>query len=125
MAKTKEEYLREKGRLPVVDLGVMYAFESNRKGVGEIKEILIYEQTEGEGWRGDPTEACVLKKYKYKESPYESTFWPGDIVVEDRGCGSGFGDLWSWSWFTSTDIKALELKRKEEHKRIKTKYIKK
>ena len=122
MARTKEEYLREKGRLPKEPLGSMFFFESNRQGVSEIKEVLVWEQRESHGWRGGSSERLVLQVYKFEGAPWSATFWPGDIVVEERGCGSGTGDLWSWSHFTSPDKKALEKARTRESKRIRKKY---
>ena len=125
MAANLEEYLREKGRLPKENLGTMYFFESNRKGVSKIKEILIWNIKDGSGSRtnGDGVyEKHILKHYSFDQSPYDATFWPGDIVAENQGWGSGVGDLWGWTHFVSLDKKALEKKRRQERFRILKKY---
>lgn len=118
---TKEDYLRKKGLLPPKALGEMYTFQSTREGTGEITKILIWEHftTSGRGSNGE----FIINNYKFNEPPYNGQIYGNELVGEDRGCGSGFGDLWSWSRFISLDENALIKAKEAEQQRIKEKYL--
>jgi hypothetical protein len=118
---TKEDYLRKKGLLPPEPLGEMYTFESTRKGVGKIKKILIWKHQVSSG-RGSNGE-FKINNYDFQESPFSGQIYDDNLVGVNRGCGSGFGDLWSWTWFISLDETALIQARQEEFLRIKEKYL--
>jgi hypothetical protein len=118
---TKEDYLRKKGLLPPEPLGEMYTFKSTREGVGEIKKILIWKHTVSTG-RGSEGE-FKIDNYEFRESPYNGQIYGGSLIGENRGCGSGFGDLWAWTWFISLDENALIEAREKEYQRIKEKYL--
>ena len=120
---TKENYLRKKGELPATDLGKMYCFKSDREGVSEIKELLIWSKTTGITYRSDGTKIGKTIPYdrfdyKFKEAPYNASILAGDSLSVDRGCGSGFGDLWSWTWFCSQDKELLEKEKEKELQRV-------
>jgi len=118
---TKEDYLRKKGLLPPEPLGEMYTFESTRKGVGKIKKILIWKHRVSSG-RGSTGE-FKINNYEFQESPYNGQIYDDKLVGKNIGCGSGFGDLWAWTWFISLDETALIQARQEEFLRIKEKYL--
>ena len=104
---TKEDYLRKKGLLPSEPLGKIFTFKSTRKGVEEILEHQIWEKRIC-SHRIDGDKRIPIIEYKIKEAPFECEITEGDTIGEDRGCGSGMGDLWSWTYFCSLDKYALE-----------------
>lgn len=118
---TKEDYLRKKGRLPKEPLGTIYTFTSDRKGVKEIVEHLIWEKRIS-SYRIDGENRIPIIEYKVKESPYLCEIIEGGIVGSNEGHGSGFGDLWSWTQFCSLDRNSLEIERGKEAIRIQKKY---
>jgi hypothetical protein len=119
---TKEDYLRKKGLLPKEPLGTIFCFRSSREGVSEIKELLIWEKVETGGWRGNRSERISIQNYKMNETPYNAQIWSDELVAENAGFGSGFGDLWAWSWFSSLDKNELEKSRQKEILRVAGKY---
>lgn len=119
-----EDYLRKKGRLPEKDLGKIYCFQASPKGVDEIKELLIWKTHKTKGWRGSPTNEVLLNNYEMKEAPYYAEIWGDEVVHENRATGSGFGDLWGYTWFSSMDRDALLKERVLEQARL-VEYIKK
>jgi len=122
----KEDYLRKKGLLPKENYGVLYCFKSDRSGVTDIKEVLIWEKyiQKNAGHRGSFSSIGIdITNYKMEETPYEVSIWADEKFSEHRGIGSGYGDLWSWSWFSSEDKSVLEEERAKELKRVTEKYI--
>jgi hypothetical protein len=118
------DYKRKKGELPAEDLGVIYVFKSNREGVSEITEHLIWEIRKC-GRRIQPKPEMDIFAYKLKESPYEVTITEGEIVSQDRHLFTGIGDCWSGSTFASMNRSELEKSREKEFIRIEKEYLNK
>jgi hypothetical protein len=116
----KKDYLRKKGRLPSQDLGTLFVFKSTPDGVGEITEHVVWDEIEG-GYNSN-NGSTRYKILRLKEPPFECTLVDGQDVGEESGHGSGFGDLWSWSYFFSINKESLEAKRAQENKRVYEKY---
>src|ERR1035437_2005065 len=104
----KTDYLRKKGELPIEDLGVIYTFKSDRKGVSEIKESLVYEKNTSPRGRQLLNHELSVVTFKLKESPFEVNMRGNEVVSTYEGHGSGCGDLWEWTYFASLVRKALE-----------------
>jgi hypothetical protein len=129
---TKEDYLRKKGMLPSEDFGNIYTFTSTHAGVGEIREHMIWEKSlSGRGQSSEyvdgrwaESDKYNLCKYRVQEDPWEIEIKEGEEneVSENVGMGTGFGDLWSWTVFSSMDRSALETAREAEAARIREKY---
>lgn len=122
---TKEDYLRKKGLLPPKPFGTMFSFESTRKGVSEIKEALIWDIKQVTSRYKDGNNEWaeyIVDHYKLNESPYNPCIRRGETVGSKEGHGSGFGDLWAWTWFSSLDKSELEKARQKEIQRIAKKY---
>jgi hypothetical protein len=121
---TLEDYKRKKGILPTEDYGTIYVFSSSREGVEEIKECLVWEKTQS-GTIQSPTERKGVKSHRYsiKESPYSVELYEDEIVTEEMGLFSGFGDCWGGSKFASFDLKELEKRRKLEKDRVQKEYL--
>lgn len=117
-----KDYLRKKGVLPPVDLGVMFYFTSTREAVSEIQEIGIWTQYITHGWRGNDKIPIEIQNYTFKSAPWNISIWDGDIVSQESSLASGFGDLWTGTTFCSKDTAALHLKRDEELERVEKKY---
>lgn len=122
---TKEDYLRKKGILAPIPLGIMYMFSSSREGVGEIRQVGYYEVIEG-GYRQSGSGKDTIKElgmnYKMKDYP-TLTLYGEEVVGQEDGYGSGFGDLWGNSQFWSLDESALIEARDKEQERIVKKYL--
>lgn len=88
----------------------MYVVESNREGVKEPVEREIINKSMG-GTRcskGVGDEKLVKKDlYKYEldktQFPYDVNIVEGATSDRIIGRGTGWGDLWSWTYFYSTD----------------------
>lgn len=122
----KDDYLRKKGILPPINLGIIYVFSSNREGVSEIKELAIWDRQISYGWRSASSKEenkINIINYKMEDAPYNISIWDDEKYGKSIGLGSGFGDLWSGSDFASLDRIVLEEVRTKESMRIRKKYI--
>ena len=119
-----EEYKRKKGQLPEKDYGTLFTFTSDRNGVSEITEHLIWE-TYKSGRRIQPKPECEIYTYKLKDGPYEVSIKEDEEVGCNVHLFSGFGDCWSGSTFGSKNRESLEEARQKEFERIKKKYLNK
>lgn len=123
---TKEDYLRKKGLIPPVAIGVMYIFNSSRKGVDEIIKIDYFEVMEG-GYRQTGTGQDAVKElgmvYKMNEYPTLLTLYGDEVVGQEDGYGSGMGDLWGNSQFWSLNESVINNARDEEQARVEKKYL--
>lgn len=108
----KTDYLVNKGQIPDPANGTMWLVKSTRAGVN-IFELPIWEIKD---WG-------VKKIYIFKDAPFEMEIDEGQDYGESHGHGTGFGDLWSWSYFGSLDKElAHQLYEKEIH-RVQMKYM--
>ena len=118
------DYKRKKGQLPEKDYGKIYVFTSNRKGVTEITEHLIWE-VERTGTRTHPLPVTPVYRYTIKESPHHIEMI-GDEKVSSRAYFfSGIGDCWDSTVFASMDRDLLEIRREEEERRVDERYLSK
>jgi len=116
------DYKRKKGTLPKEDLGTLFVFTSNREGVSEITEHLIWEIRKS-GRRTYPLPEMNIYEYKIEESPYLVEIAENEKVSCDKHLFSIFGgDPWSGSTFASLDIRSLESEREKERVRILKEY---
>ena len=58
------------------------------------------------------------------EAPYEVDIRQGKDIWENSGYGTGFGDLWGWTYFgcIEANLEKLKAKHLEEKERVATKY---
>jgi hypothetical protein len=118
------DYKRKKGQLPKEDWGVIYVFQSNTEGVGEIKEHLIWDKRV-HGRRIEPKPEAVIFGYDLKESPYRVQIAEDETVSQDNHLTCVvYGDPWTGATFASLDRTALEEARQKESLRIKERYTK-
>ena len=62
-------------------------------------------------------------KYKFDyEFPFEIDIEEGSISSDEHGYGSGTGDLWAWSYYSTTSKKDAENYFKNENLRVVNKY---
>lgn len=120
-----EDYKRKKGLLPEEDHGTIFVFTSDREGVSEVKELLIWEKRVS-GVACYPEERKGVKRYGYrlKEAPYSVELYEDDVVSVSSGLASGIGDCWHGSTFASFNRGELEKRREQENERIREKYHK-
>ena len=64
-------------------------------------------------------------KYKINQYPGEVDIKTGETSMIEHGYGSGFGDLWSWSYFFTLSKDEAESYRNVELKRVSDKYLNK
>lgn len=124
-----QEYLKRKER-EKLNLPTMYVVRSSRKGVGKPEEKPVIEIKIDASWsfsrKKDGSEEKVsLTKYSMEgDFPHEIFIPVGQKSSKEEGYGSGFGDLWSWTYFcTLSKDEAFEY-YKEESKRVQEKYFK-
>jgi len=123
MTKT-QEYLRIK-RIRELGLPKLYVVKSSPEGVEKITERQVVEIIENVAFRGK--ERLPIDRYKLDDCgfPYEVDIIRDEISTKDDGYGSGFGDLWSWSYFSSLSKDDIERYYQEETERIENKYFNK
>ena len=123
MTKT-QEYLRIK-RIRELGLPKLYVVKSSPEGVEKITERQVVDIIENVAFRGK--ERLPIDRYKLDDCgfPYEVDIIRDEISTKDDGYGSGFGDLWSWSYFSSLSKDDIERYYQEETERIENKYFNK
>jgi hypothetical protein len=106
MGKLIEEYKRKKAMIGKPS--TMFIIESRPEGVLLHKrEILSIEEND----------------YKMGSFPFEITLKNEKDIHEKSGYGSGFGDLWGWSYFSTLDEEQAAKLFLDESKRVYDKYI--
>lgn len=124
----KQDYLVKKGQIADPANGTLWIIKSTRTGV-IMYEAPVWEIRTNHGViehfdnEGNITKTSTCKKYKLgDQSPYEIDIDDETKVGEEHGYGTGFGDLWGWSYIASPDKdKALKL-YEDEKLRVQTKY---
>lgn len=126
-----QEYLSRKAR-EKLNLPTMYVVHSSREGVDKPLEKPVTAIKVDAGWSffrkkdgSNLEEKVSLTKYSMEGGfPYEILIPVGQKSSKEEGHGSGFGDLWSWTYFcTLSKDEALEY-YKVESKRVQDKYFK-
>jgi len=124
MARTKEEYLKEKGIIHD-DLGLMYFayFNKDKNVVAKfalpIRKIKSFIYTSYNNENEKPVEHTGTR-YEFDEAPYEIEFFEDEVSGANEGWASGFGDLLRWCYFgfytpSSQDDKYNELLEAQKH----------
>ena len=95
-----QEYLKKK-KIQELGLPKLYVVKSSPEGVEKPVERQVVEIIENVAFRGK--ERLPIDRYKLDDCgfPYEVDIIRDEISTKDDGYGSGFGDLWSWSYFSS------------------------
>lgn len=125
----KQDYLVKKGQIADPAYGTLWIIKSTRTSVimyeAPVGEIIpnkgVVEHYDDEG---NITKTSTSKRYKLgDQSPYEIDVDDETNIGENHGYGTGFGDLWSWSYLVSPDKdKAMKL-YEDEKLRVQTKYL--
>lgn len=117
-----QEYLKNK-KIQELGLPKLYIVKSSREGVEQPVERQVVEIVESVALRGE--EKLPIDRYKLEGSyPYEVDILRGDISTNERGSGSGFGDLWQWTYFSSFSKEESDKYYQEELTRVENKYLK-
>jgi hypothetical protein len=117
-----QEYLKKK---KIQDLGLpkLYVVKSSPEGVEKPVEKQVVEIIENVAFRGK--ERLPIHRYKLEGGyPYEVDILIGETSNKDDGYGTGFGDLWTWSYFSSFSKDDIEKYYEEELLRVQNKYLK-
>ncbi|MBA3984998.1 MAG: hypothetical protein H0X63_00090 [Flavobacteriales bacterium] len=96
--------------------------ESSPDGVKKPVERQVVEIVENISFRGK--ERLPSDRYKLDGSsyPYVVDILRGETSSKDDGYGTGFGDLWSWTYFSSFSSEESENYYQEELMRVESKY---
>ena len=114
-----EEYFERK-RIMDLALPKLYIVKSTRCGVEQPVEKQVIEIKNG-GIRLSPTKKQIYR-YIIEGSPYEVEIVDGETYNMNEGYGTGFGDLWEWSYYSSFSKEDADAYYLEELERIKEKY---
>jgi hypothetical protein len=101
-----DEYKRKKAIIGKTS--IIYLIESNPEGV-KMSAIEIFQ--------------IIGDSYNIRVYPFTIPLKNEKDLYENHGYGSGFGDLWVWSYFASLDKEVAEAKLTEESKRVYDKYL--
>lgn len=117
-----QEYLKKK-KIQELGLPKLYVVKSSPEGVEKPVERQVVEIIENVAFRG--TERLPIDRYKLEGSyPYEVDILRGETSSKDDGYGTGVGDLWCWSYFSSFSKGDIEKYYEEELLRVQNKYLK-
>lgn len=118
-----QEYLKRK-KIQELGLPKLYVVKSSPEGVEKPIERQVVEIIENISFRGN--ERFPIDRYKLNDNyPYEVDILRGETSVKEDGYGTGFGDLWCWSYFCSFSKIEIENYYEEELLRVQNKYINK
>lgn len=122
METKTQEYLRKK-KIKELGLPMMYIVKSTREGVELIQEAQVVEIKEN-SFRQISTDGVFIgDSYLIETFPYEAKIRFGEKAYTHTGYGSGFGDLWQWSYFCCLDKTVAEEYFITETNRITEKYL--
>lgn len=118
-----QEYLKKK-RMQELGLPKIYVVKSSREGVKKPVERQVEQIIENIGWKGK--ERVPINRYKLEgdNGPYEVDIPIGEDSNKEDGYGSGFGDLWGWTYFSSFSKTDADEYYEKELERVKNKYKK-
>lgn len=117
---TKLEDYFERKRVIDLALPKLYIVKSTRCGVEQPVEKQVIEIKNG-GIRLSPTKKQIYR-YVIEGSPYEVEIVDGETYNMNEGYGTGFGDLWEWSYYSSFSKEDADAYYLEELERVKEKY---
>jgi hypothetical protein len=120
MSKVQDYFKKKK----IHDMGLpkLYVVKSSPEGVEKPVERQVVQLIENISFRGK--ERLPSDRYKIEDTPYNVDILRGETSNKDDGYGSGFGDLWAWSYYSSFSIEEAEKYYKEELIRVENKYLK-
>jgi hypothetical protein len=117
-----QEYLKNK-KIQEIGLPKLYIVKSSPEGVKKPVERQVVEIIENVAFRGD--ERLPIDRYKLEnEYPYEVDILRGENSTKEDGYGSGIGDLWGWSYFSSFSKEDADTYYYSELDRVQKKYKK-
>ena len=118
-----QEYLRNK-RIKELGYPKMYTVESSREGVKSPIERQVIEISDGEFIISSEGK-IPSKRYKFEDSfPLSVDIQEGKNSSKEEGYGSGFGDLWGWTYYSTFSKEDAEKYYEEESERVRQKYQK-
>jgi hypothetical protein len=121
MTKT-QEYLKNK-KIQEMGLPKLYVVKSSPDGVEKPIERQVVEIEENVAFRGK--ERLPIDRYKVENGyPYEIDFLRGENTTKENGYGSGIGDLWGWSYFSTFSEEEAKMYYNLELSRVQKKYNK-
>ena len=117
-----QEYLKNK-KIQEIGLPKLCIVKSSPEGVKKPVERQVVEIIENVAFRGD--ERLPIDRYKLEnEYPYEVDILRGENSTKEDGYGSGIGDLWGWSYFSSFSKEDADTYYYSELDRVQKKYKK-
>lgn len=121
-----QEYLKNK-EIAAKGYPTMYVVKSTPEGVDEpvARKVVDIKFDAGKITYSKNKEVFYDKYYLDECFPYEVNINHGDISASQEGHGSGFGDLWSWTYFSTTSKTVAENYFIKESKRVSEKYLNK
>lgn len=121
MSKVQEYFKKKKTQ----ELGLpkLYVVKSSPDGVETTVQKQVVEIIKNVAFRGE--ERIPIDRYKLEDGyPYEVDILRGETSTKDDGYGTGFGDLWCWSYFSSFSKNDSEKYYEQELLRVQNKYLK-
>lgn len=121
-----QEYLKNK-EIAAKGYPTMYVVKSTPEGVDEPVARKVVDIKLNAGKKiFSKTKEVVYDRYILEGSfPYEVEIDHGDISGSEEGHGSGCGDLWSWTYFSTTSKTVADSYFIRETKRVNEKYLNK
>jgi len=109
-----QEYLKRK-KIEQLGLPKLYIVKSSPESV----EIPVERQVV------NIVENVAFRRYELEGSyPYQVDVLRGETSSRDDGYGSGFGDLWGWTYFSSFSKEEIEKYYEAELLRVHKTYMK-
>ena len=106
------------------DLPLMYVVKSTPKGVERFERQIIEINKGRLIKRSNNTEWKESFRYKFNEPPYEIELTDDETSSIIDGFGSGFGDLWEWSFYCTLSKEDADQYAKMELQRVTEYYLK-
>lgn len=117
-----DEYKKKK-MIEEMKLPKLWVIHSDREGVSMPRQLQVVAIDEI-GERHYEYYRTKVKRYKFEEEPFSIDIEEGRDNGRNHGYGSGFGDLWCWTWFCSfSEEESLDYYRMESA-RIEETYLK-
>lgn len=114
MSKLKD-YLEQK-RISQLGLPKIYVVKSTRDGVNQPLECQVVNV--------EVLSDFNIVRYHIKDCfPYQIDIKDGELFAIEEGYGSGFGDLWAWTYFCSPSLEEANNFFEQETERVKEKYL--
>ena len=122
-----QDYLKQK-KIKESGLRKIYIVESTREGVSDVMERQVIDIKQhvstifcgGDNKVNIPVHRYFLETESY---PFNVDIEEGEESTLDEGYGSGFGDLWEWSYFSSFSIEEAQEFKEKETKRVEQNYL--